>query len=273
MRYTYHDAEFFQTYKIELLEGRGFLPDTEGNQRESVVLNEAAMKAFGFSDIDNKTILIGDNKINVVGAIKNFNYESLKEEILPILHFHRIPTNAVHQYITLRVNGLNYSETLSFLERKWQIISITDPFDYFFVDDSVNNMYASEDRMLKMVSTFSLVTIFIACLGLFGLSSFMIEKRKREIGIRKVLGASSSQIVLMVSRSFVLLIGIGFVLAIPISGFLMNKWLSNFAYSVEIGPAIYIVSLGLSMLVGWSAVSYKAFEAASVNPTATLKEE
>ena len=146
-------------------------------------------------------------------------------------------------------------------------------FDYFFVDDSVNNMYASEDRMLKMVSTFSLVTIFIACLGLFGLSSFMIEKRKREIGIRKVLGASSSQIVLMVSRSFVLLIGIGFVLAIPISGFLMNKWLSNFAYSVEIGPAIYIVSLGLSMLVGWSAVSYKAFEAASVNPTATLKEE
>jgi len=273
MRYTYHDASFFETYGIELLDGPGFLPDSEGNQRGSVVLNQAAANAFGFSDSREKAIKIGSNEINVVGIIKDFNFETLRDEITPILHFHRIPSNGVHQYISIRVNPERVNESLDFLEEKWTMISESTPFEYFFLDESLKKMYATEDRMLKMVGTFSIVTIFIACLGLFGLSSFMIEKRKKEMGIRKVLGASSLQVFYSAAANFTLFIFIGFVFAIPLAYYLSSQWLNGFAYVASIGVGVYIVALTGTLTIGLLTVSYKSFRAATNNPVDTLRDE
>jgi len=273
MRYTYHDANFFKTFGIEMVEGKGFRSDLEGDQRQSVVLNEAAMRAFGFDNIENKAIVIGSTKIDVVGAIGNFNYETMKEEISPILHFHRVPSNGVHQYITVRFVPENYSSVRNFIEGKWQIVSEEDPFEFFFMDDSIAEMYAAEDRMLKIVTTFSLVAIFIAGLGLFGLSSFMIEKRKKEIGIRKVLGANILQILQMVSASFGVLIIIAGMVAVPVSYYLMDEWLNGFAYAVSIDILIYVISLLTVVLAGMLAISYTAISAASANPVTAIRDD
>ena len=273
MRYTYHDASFFETYGIEMIDGNGFLPDSAGNQRGSVVLNEAAAKAFGFEDSNAKSIQIGNNTIDVVGIIHDFNFETLRSEITPMLHFHRIPSNGVHQYITAKVNPQNISQTLGYLEDKWTIVSENEPFEYFFLEGRLKEMYAAEDRLLKMVGTFSLVTIFIACLGLFGLSSFMIDKRKKEMGIRKVLGASIQQVFYSNAGKFTLFIIAGFIFAIPIAYYLSSVWLSDFAHVVKIGINVYLFALLGTLFVGLLTVSFKSLRAATMNPVRTLREE
>jgi len=273
MRFTYHDAEFFDTYEIKLVEGAGFLGDAKGNQRESVVLNRAAMDAFGFDNIHEKAIMLGNSRIQVVGVIDNFNFETLRSEVNPILHFHRIPSNSVHQYITLRINPENYSATINLLQEKWEVMNSGSPLEYFFMDESLAEMYATEDRLLRMVTAFSLISIFIAGLGLFGLSSFMIEKRKKEIGVRKVLGASLVQVVYSISKNYLLLIGIAFILSVPLSYYLMGFWLEDFANTITIGWEIYLLALGFTFLIGWGSISYKTLQAATLNPVHTLKEE
>ena len=272
MRYTYHDAAFFDTYGIELIDGPGFLPDSAGNQRGSVILNEAAAKAFGFSDSVEKTLVLGNNNMEVVGIIKDFNFETLRSEITPILHFHRIPSNGVHQYITIKTNPERVNETLDFLEDRWSFVS-NEPFDYFFLEERLEEMYAAEDRLLKMVSAFSIVTIFVACLGLYGLSSFMIDKRKKEMGIRKVLGASAGQVFYSVAGTFILFIFLGFLFALPLSYFLSGEWLKNFSNVAPIGVTIYIGALLATLFVGVITISYKSLSAATMNPVDTLRDE
>ena len=189
MRYTFMDAKFFDSYEIALKEGPGFLPDSEGDQRESAILNEAAMRAFGWTDIEDKNLVIGSNKIKVVGLIEDFNYETLRSEIDPIIHFHRAPSNAAHRYLTLRVNGDSFQETLAFIGEQWRILDSSRPFDYFTVAEDFRELYSNEDRLLVLVKIFAFLSIFISCLGLFGLLSFHLDKRKKEIGIRENSGS------------------------------------------------------------------------------------
>ncbi len=273
MRFTYHDARFFETYGIEFLDGPNFLPDSEGNQRQSVVLNQAALDAFGWDDPNDKVIEIGSRKINVVGVIKDFNYESLRMEIQPILHYHRAPSNAIHQYITVKAAQKDYGQLLPILEEKWEILEPGQPFTYFFMDEELAQLYANEDRLLKMVSTFTSVSIFIACLGLFGLSSFVIEKRKKEIGIRKVLGATVGKIIWMVSNSFTKLIFMGFEIGTPIAYYLMDLWLQDFAYHIDFSVKVLLITLVAIIFIAWLTVSVKSIKAATVNPVKSLKEE
>ncbi|MDN5205253.1 ABC transporter permease [Fulvivirgaceae bacterium BMA10] len=273
MRYTYHDAGFFETYGIKLLDGPGFLPDAEGNQRESVVLNQAALKAFGWDDPNEKAIVIGDRKINVVGVIQDFHYETLRTEIQPILHFHRIPANAIHNYISLRINQSDFNHVRSFIEDKWQVLDPSQSFEYFFMDENLNQMYESEDRMLKMVTTFSSISIIIACLGLFGLSSFIIEKRRKEIGIRKVLGASVTKLAFSLCNSFTKLILIAFLVAVPVSYYSMNLWLSDFASRIDIGLGVFAATILMATIIAWITIAYKSIRAAVANPVEALRDE
>ncbi len=276
MRYTYMDAGFFSTYEIELLEGPGFLPDTEGDQRESVVINIAAMRAFGWDNIENKTIAMGSSgnfKVNVVGLIKDFNYESLRDEVQPILHFHRVPTNGTHRYISVRTANQNFNETLSFIKGKWGLLKTNKEFDYFFVDDDMKAMYANEDRLLKMVTVFSLLSIFVSCLGLFGLSSYIIDRKRKEIGIRKVLGASSARISALISYGFTKLVIIAFIIAAPIAYLLMSRWLEDFAFKIDIEPIVFIITIAISIIIAWTTVSIKAIQAALANPVDSIRDE
>lgn len=272
MRYTYMDASFFDSYEITLKEGKGFLPDSEGDQRESVVLNEAALRAFGWTDIENKNLVIGDRKIKVVGLIEDFNYETLRSEIAPILHFHRVPSNAAHRYLTLRTDSENLAETLAFVNEKWQILDPSRPFDYFFVAEDFRELYSNEDRLLAMVKIFAFLSIFISCLGLFGLLSFTLDKRKKEIGIRKILGASTARLAALITNEFTRLIIISFVIACPLAYYFMNDWLSDFAYHIEVGWQVFALTLLLTTGLALITISFKTVKAANANPVDSIYE-
>lgn len=272
MRFTYMDANFFDSYEIDLKDGPGFLPDSEGDQRESVVINEAAMKAFGWTDIENKNLMIGSNRIKVVGLIRDFNYETLRSEIDPILHFHRVPSNATHRYLTLRTTDKNLQSTLAFMADKWKILDPDRPFDYFFVAEDFRELYSNEDRMLSMVKIFAFLSIFISCLGLFGLLSFNLDKRKKEIGIRKILGASTARLTVLITNEFTRLIVISFLIACPLAYYFMNDWLNDFAYHIEVGWQVFALALVVTTGLALLTISYKTVKAANANPVDSIYE-
>jgi len=273
MRYTYMDAGFFDTYQIDVLDGEGFLPDAMGDQRESVVINEAAMEAFGWENIQNKAIVLGSQKVKVVGLIKDFNYETLRSEIDPILHFHRVPSNATHRYLSLRVTEDNLQDAIAHVESQWQVLDPTRPFNYFLVEEDLRTMYENEDRLLTMVEVFSFLSIFISCLGLYGLLSFVLNQKRREIGIRKVLGASISNIIGLVSKEFTWLFLISFAIAVPLAYWFMNHWLADFAYRITPGWSIFVLTLILIMGIALITIVFRSYSAATANPVKAIKEE
>lgn len=272
MRYTYMDANFFDNYEIDLIQGPGFLPDSEGDQRESVVLNQAALKAFGWSDTADKNVVIGSRKIKVVGLIKDFNYETLRSEIDPILHFHRVPSNAAHRYLSLRIADENLEETLAFVNEKWQILDPGRPFNYFFVAQDFRDLYSNEDRLLSMVQIFAFLSIFISCLGLFGLLSFHLDTRKKEIGIRKILGATTTGLTVLITNEFTRLIVISFLIACPLAYYFMNGWLSDFAYHINLGWQVFVLALVLTAGLAFLTISFKTIRAANANPVSAIYE-
>lgn len=273
MRFTFHDARFFETYGINTVLGNGFKDDSFGNQRESVVLNEAALAAFGWEEVENKKIRIGNSIIDVVGVIGNFNFETLQNEISPILHFHRTPTNGVHNYITVRTRPGTAMQVVEAVEDRWPLLETNLPFEYFFIDENVATMYQSENRLLAMTTIFAAVAIFIACLGLFGITSHSLEKRKKEIGIRKVLGASVASIFLLISRKFTLLVLLGFILSVPITIFVLNRWLQDYAYHITPSPWLFVVALLAILLMAMATLSFKTIQAGQTDPVKVLKDE
>ncbi len=273
MRYTYHDARFFETYGIRRIMGAGFKDDSFGNQRGSVVLNEAALDAFGWEDTEGKRVRIGNSTLEVVGVIENFNFETLQNEIRPILHFHRAPSNGVHNYITLRIQPREVTEVMETIKSKWAMLGTSLPFEYFFIDENVARMYQSEDRLLIMTTIFSAVAIFIACLGLFGITSFSVEKRKKEIGIRKVLGASVLSIFTLISRKFALLVLAGFMVSVPVTIYYLNDWLDNYAYHISLSPWVFGLTFLAVLLIALATLSFRTLQAGLTNPVKVLRDE
>lgn len=272
MRYTFMDADFFDSYEVNLLAGPGFLPDTEGDQQESVIVNEAAMQAFGWDDIENKNVVIRSQKIKVVGLIRDFNYETLRSEIDPILHFHRAAGNAIHRYLTLRIDEVNFSETLAFLNEKWDILDPSRPFQHFQVEQDLRALYENEDRLLTMVKAFAFLSIFISCLGLFGLLSYHLDKRRKEIGIRKILGASTAGLTMLITNEFTRLIIVSFVIACPVGYYFMHNWLHDFAYHIGIGWQVFALALLLTTGLALLTISVKTVKAANGNPVDAIHE-
>jgi putative ABC transport system permease protein len=273
MAYTYHDAKFFETYGIEIIDGKNFNDDSYGDQRESVVMNKSAMEAFGFTNVDGKVIQIGNNRLNVVGVVDNFNFETMRDDVRPILHFHRVPSNATHNYLTLNTRPGKAKAVIDFAESKWSILNSTLPFEYSFIDENIARMYESENRLLLMSTIFSAVAIIIACLGLFGIVSYNVEKRKKEIGIRKVLGASIYSIVKLMSKRFAALIVIGFIISVPLGIYYLNHWLNGFAYHIEISPEVFVITIIVVLAVAMITVSVKTIQAGLTNPVNVLKED
>lgn len=275
MRYTFHDADFLSTYHIPMLEGPGFKDDSFGDQRESVIINEAAMRAFGWNNINNKSILIGDQRIEVVGLIKDFNFETLQNEIAPTLHFHRSPSNRTHRYITANIAGGNKQEVVDFIKSKWPILDASEslPFNYYFLDEAIDRVYQSEDRLLTMIKAFASITLVIACMGLYGLSSFVMERKKKEIGIRKVLGAGVARITILFFRRYLFLVLMGFAFAAPVSYYVMNLWLSGYARHTAVGADVLLASLFSILFTSLATVSFKILQVATKNPATVIRED
>ncbi len=273
MAYTFHDAKFFDTYGIEIAYGRNFYDDSNGDQRESVVLNKAAMEAFGFTEIENQVLRIGQQMINVVGVIEDFNFETMRDNVRPILHFHRTPSNRTHNYLTLKVQSGQASNVIESAKTKWSMLDSDIPFEYSFINDNVERMYEAENRLLLMSSIFSAVAILVASLGLFGIVSYNVEKRKKEIGIRKVLGAPIHSIVTLISKRFAILVILGFILSVPVGIYYLNEWLDGFAYRIEISPLVFLVTLAGVLVVALLTIGAKTIYAGLSNPVDVIKED
>lgn len=274
MRYTYVDANFFNTYNINLKYGDHFLADSEGgDQRESVMLNEAAMKAFEFDPSKQNIIKIGDRRINVVGIVEDFNFESLQIEVAPTLMFHRTAANPVHNYISAQISMTDLPTRLEEMEDMWNELGSTNDFTYYFMNDQVQRLYEAEKRYLGMVSMFSALAIIVACLGLYGLTLFIIEKRRKEISIRKVLGAEISGLLTLIFRDFTKWVIISFILSVPFVIFFITNWLEEYHYRIPISWVTFAITLVMVFALVIITVGYQSLRAASSNPVDHLKDE
>lgn len=270
MRHLSVDEEFFETFKIKFLKGRGFSGLSPG--ATAFILNETAVELLNIDNPLGVSVFSGISGKNgsILGVVRNFNYASLHNKIEPLI-IEFLPGAARH--LIVRMNNRNIHETLEFVKTKVNEMAPGHLFIYTFIEDHFNRLYASEARMGKIFNIFSLLAIFISCLGLFGLSAHSAEQRIKEIGVRKVLGASSSNIVLLLSREFVIWVIAASIFALPLAWFAMNKWLQNFAYRVNIGIPIFFISGILALLIALITVSYRSIKVARANPVDSLRYE
>lgn len=273
MRLTFGDHQYFETFGMEFLEGRGFQENSSSDREESVIINEAAVKAFGWEKGVGNVLQMGRGKFNVVGVVKDYHFETLANEVAPIMHFYRQQGNGVHNYISLKIKGNNPTEMVNQIKAEWHKQLSGQPFNYFYLDDTVASMYQTENQFLSLFTLFAFVAVLIACMGLYGLTTFIMEKKRKEISIRKVLGASVSGIVWMSSKWFGKYIVVAFILAGPLAVYFMQKWLTQFAYQTTIGLPVFFITALLIFTIAGATISIQSVKSALLNPAKTLKEE
>jgi putative ABC transport system permease protein len=268
------DHNFIPTFKIELVAGRNFSKDIPTDEADAFIVNESAVKHFNWGTPETalgKKIDWGlGKKGKVIGVVKDFNYTSLHETIQPLI-IHIIPN--WFNLITLKVNADNIPETIEQLEEKWNALNLDSPFDYSFLDADFEKLYRAEQQTQSIVGFLASLAIFIACLGLFGLAAFMAEQRTKEIGVRKVLGADVLGIIALLSKDFLVLVGIAIVIALPISWFVSTKWLDSFAYRTDLTWWIFAIAGVIAILISLLTVSFQSVKAAMANPVNSLRNE
>jgi putative ABC transport system permease protein len=269
---------FIQTMGMQLVAGRAFDKNNKTDDSLSVVINEAMVKHLGWGTPQNalgKQFFTPGGKERVIGVVKDFNFVSLKEPVGPFVldMSSRFGKLFWIKYLVVRVAPKNVKETIDFIESKWNEFSNEYPFEYFFLDENINKTYKAQDNLGKLVGYFAALAIFIACLGLFALSSFTAEQRTKEIGIRKVLGAPVYSLVNLMSKEFLKLVLLSALIAWPVAWFIMNNWLNNFAFRINIGMWVFVLSALAGFLIALFTVSFHAFRSASNNPVKALKYE
>jgi putative ABC transport system permease protein len=265
------DYDYLKTMGMELVKGRNFSKEF-GTDSSAVIINEATAKFLGYDDPIGKKIFSLDTKptaYNIIGVVKNFNFESLHKLVGPLGLFANRSTGLV----SFKVKAANIPSVLKAAETRWKEMAPAMPFSYRFLDDSFAEMYKGEQRAGRIALIFSALAIFIACLGLFGLSTFIAEQRTKEIGIRKVLGASVNGIVQLLSKDFIILVAISFVIAAPVAWWAMNKWLEDFAYRITVNWWIFLVAGFCALFIALLTVSFQAVKAALTNPVKNLRTE
>ena len=270
------DYDFIPALQVQVLKGRNFSRDFADSA--SVILNEEAVKQIGWKDPVGKYMRYpgGNNHLfKVIAVVKDFNVESLQTSVTPFALFHSSSRSydIGSSFIIARIKPGDVSGTVNKVERKWKKFVSGEPFDYNFLDASFDALYRSEKRMGNIFSIFTALSLFIACLGLFGLSAFIAERRIKEIGVRKVLGASVQSIVSLLSKDFLKLTIISAFIAFPIAWWTMNKWLEDFAYRIDIGWTVFLIAGLCTLFVSLLTVSFQAIKAAMANPVASLRSE
>ena len=263
--------DFFDVCQMKMASGRP-LSTTEFTDSGNYVINEKAAKIMGMTPANaiGKSLTFQGDKGIIVGVVKDFNYKSAQTPIEPmILAFNKWNGGTV----LVRTQPGKTEATIQALEKISKQLNPAFPFSYGFVDQDINNLYKDERQMGSLFNVFAMIAIFISCMGLYGLSAFMAEQRTKEIGVRKVLGASVFNVVHLLSTGFTKLIVIAIVIAIPIAWFATNKWLSNFAYRVNVGWAIFLMASLGALVIAWFTVSYESVKAAIVNPIKSLRTE
>ena len=265
------DEDYMSTLGIKLIAGRNFSSEMKSDS-SAIIVNEAFVKRFGFKSPLNKTIYrdsYGVQAFHIVGVMKDFNFSSLRDPIKPVALVYNEDRGA----ITARVSTANLSALMTQIEGKWKDLSPNQQFNYSFMDQDFDATYRAEQRIGTLFISFSTLAILIACLGLFGLAAYAAEQRNKEIGIRKVLGASVSAIVSMLSMDFIKLVFISILIASPIAWFSMNKWLQDFAFRIEIQWWTVAIAGSTAVFIAFITISFQSVRAAIANPVESLRSE
>ncbi len=294
----YVDYEFLPALGVEMSYGRNFSTEFPSDAFKSVIINEKAMSDLGWSEFDETKTLPDfgrgssdedegglsikegapevDNSAKVVGVVKDFHFSHLQNEIMALTLIPGVDDPDLQNRYTsllLRFEVGNHIATMENVEGLWKEILVDQPFEPIFMDDMVNRAYSDELKFAKMISSFAALAIIIASLGLFGLASFTTELRTKEIGVRKVLGASVGGVIVLLSREFTVPVLIASIIAIPAAWYPMHKWLENFAYRITMGPELFIVAALLALIIAWASVFFQAYRAARANPVKALHYE
>lgn len=273
------DEHFLATMEIELVSGTNVPPGSAQGERMGLILNEAAAKSFGWTPDEaigkrvNSLAYGRGAHGEVYGVVKDFNYESLHKTIEPLILVYYEGYSYRALSLLAKVNTDNLPTLIASVRNQVEAVVPGIGFDYSFLDDEFDSIYSTEQQTGFLFSLFAGIAIFIACLGLFGLASYTAVQRSKEIGIRKVLGATVSSIVTLISYDFAKLIGIAIVVSLPVSWFIMNQWLNDFAYKINIGWEIMLLGSTLTILVAWLTIGYQSVQAAVANPIDSLKSE
>lgn len=270
------DFDFINTYNLDVIAGRSFSRNF-GSDSSAFILNETAVKEIGWGTAQNA---IGkrfeynlSKKGTVIGVVKDFHFNSLQKKIEPVVMQIQAPNSGWYGFLSIRLNTGNVQPIINALQASWKQIFPQHPLDYFFVDEYYNKQYQNEKRLSHLSGLFSALTIFISCLGLFALVMVAVSKRTKEIGVRKVLGASVSSIVSLLSKDFVKLVIVASIIAFPVAWWAMNNWLADFAYRIKIAWWVFVVAGFGAVLIALITVCFQAIRAAGANPVESLRNE
>jgi putative ABC transport system permease protein len=265
------DYDFVPSFNIEIKAGRNFSKNFASDNK-AVMLNEEAVKLLGFKndeDAINKKVIRADT-LTVVGVVADYHHEGLQKKVQPMIILLRPDAR---QYYSVKLGKENIHQTVASIEKKWRKYFTSDPFNYFFLDDSFNSQYKSDEMFGSIFTIFSVLAILIACFGLSGLSSYNVLQRRKEIGVRKVLGASVPQLLMLLSKDFLRLVTIAFLIAIPLTWLVMNKWLDDFAYRINISWWVFVISGVIAIVIAFATICFQAIKASLANPVKSLRTE
>ena len=264
------DEDYVDLFEIEILLGKDLVGLDTAN---SCLVNEQLVRAAGLEnaeDIVGRVISIWGKKLPVAGVVKDFHTMSLEREIDPTIIFHQL--NQYHE-MAVRLKAGSFNETIAEIEKSWSAQYPDYLFTYDFLDDQIREFYEGEQKMSVLLIIFSSIAIAIGCLGLYGLISFMANEKEKEIGVRKVLGASTGNILYIFSKEFMMLIVVAFVIASPLAGYIMSQWLDNFAYKVPLSGSMFISGIVITLLIALLTVGYRSIRASLTNPVEALRSE
>lgn len=279
------DTDFIPALGIKIVEGRNFSDENPSDQRRALVVNKALVDYFGWDNPIGEQLPgpeFDDHEI--IGVVENFHYESLHTPVEPLalamnpsVLFSGINnmtlSNSSSPRYSIKFSTADLTGTMEKVKEVWENIAPGTPFDYTFIDQALDNQYRDEQRLSRIVTAGSLFAIIIASLGLFGLASLMVVRRTKEIGVRKVMGASSSSILMLINKEFTKLIVIAFIIAVPVSWYFMSQWLQDFAYRIDLGIGIFMAAGVSALIIAWLTVSYQSVKATMINPVESLRSE
>jgi putative ABC transport system permease protein len=266
------DYDFIETLGIKMAEGREFQEDMPSDTLTGVVVNETFVKRMGWTEAIGKKVELGDEntiRARVIGVMKDYHQTGMYNEIESLL----LVTRPLNNVVYIKLSGENIDKTLSFIETTWKEVFPDQPFTYTFLSERFNRQFEADEKRGLIFTLFTILAILIACLGLFGLASYMVEQRTKEVGIRKVFGADEGTILRLITRDFLILVAISIVIAFPVAYYFMSNWLSNYVYRTTPGAMVFITAAVLTLLITFATISYKAYQAAVMNPANSIKTE
>jgi hypothetical protein len=265
------DYDYVDVLRIKLLEGRNFSREFESDKTQAFLVNEEVRKLMGKPAVSGEDFSFVGRKGRIVGVMKNYHFESFQSKIEPLAIY--LQEGGRFNVALIRVSPADILGSVNFIRDAWNHVFPGFPFEFRFLDEQIDEMYRTEEKAGRLLRTFAVLAILVACLGLFGLASFMAERRTREIGIRKVLGASVPQLAILLCREFFFLVLLANVLVWPVAYWVLENWLKIYAYRISISPLVFLFALGAAMVITILTVSFQALRAAVANPANSLKYE